>query len=199
MLKAFKIAIDNGVKMSAVSTLGKTDMDYVFPNYNQAREEANIKEDIEKLSEFDNSVMLIDEFLVDSYDWDYLQSILESIKDEGINAGLITSFPFKTTEKLLDSPLIEDKNLFDFYMVPVNKLAYMMDCDDFREDNQIKLSNLLKDLDKKIIINKILAVGIQQPKEAFDFLKTLDYADMVAVGIASELEAEQTFSALKEI
>ena len=199
LLKAFKIANDNGVDMKVVSTLGKTDMDYVFPDYNQARQEATIEEDIAKLSEFDNSVMLIDEFLVDSYDWDYLTKILEAINDTGISAGLITSFPFKTSEKLLESPLLEDKSLFDFYMVPVNKVAYMMDCDDFREENQEKLANLLKEIDKKIIINKILAVGIQPPKEAFDFLKTLDYADMVAIGIASEVEAEQTFTALKEV
>ncbi len=199
LLKAFKIATDNGVDMKVVSTLGKTDMNYVFPDYNQAREEATIKEDIEKLAQFDNSVMLIDEFLVDAYDWDYLTKILEAINDEGINAGLITSFPYKTTEKLLDSPLVEDKSLFDFYMVPVNKVAYMMDCDDFRENNQIKLANLLKDINKKIIINKILATGIQQPKEAFEFLKTLDYVDMLAIGIASEIEAEQTFTTLKEV
>lgn len=199
LLKAFKLATDNGVEMKVVSTLGKTDMDYVFPDYNQAREEATIKEDIEVLSEFDNSVMLIDEFLVDAYDWEYIQNILELINDAGISAGLITSFPFKTTEKLLDSSLVEDKSLFDFYMVPVNKVAYMMDCDDFRQDNQLKLANLLKDLNKKIIINKILAVGIQQPNEAFEFLKTLDYADMVAVGIASEIEAEMTFNALKKV
>lgn len=199
LLKAFKIAVNNGVDMKVVSTLGKTDMDYVRPDFNQAREEANIKEDIEKLAEFDNSVMLIDEFLVDSYDWDYLTNILEEINDKGINAGLITSFPFKTTEKLLKSSLVEDKNLFDFYMVPVNKVAYMMDCDDFLINNQQKLENLLKKLDKKIIINKILAVGIQQPDEAFNFLKTLNYADMVAIGIASELEAEQTFTSLKKI
>ena len=156
LLKAFKIAVNNGVDMKVVSTLGKTDMDYVRPDFNQAREEANIKEDIEKLAEFDNSVMLIDEFLVDSYDWDYLTNILEEINDKGINAGLITSFPFKTTEKLLKSSLVEDKNLFDFYMVPVNKVAYMMDCDDFLINNQQKLENLLKKLDKKIIINKTI-------------------------------------------
>ena len=40
LLKAFKIANDNGVDMKVVSTLGKTDMDYVFPDYNQARQEA---------------------------------------------------------------------------------------------------------------------------------------------------------------
>lgn len=199
LLKAFKMACDNGVSMQAISTIGKTDMDYVMPNYAQARAEANWQEDIDKLSEFDNVVMLIDEFLVDDYDWDYLSKILESINDIGISAGLITSFPFKTTEKIITSPLMEDKTLFDFYMVPINKVAYMMDVPEFLKPNQLKLENLLSKIDKKIIINKILAVGIQRPEEAFEFLKTLDYVDMVALGIASENEAEETFNILKKM
>jgi hypothetical protein len=185
--------------MQVVSTLGKTDMNYVMPNYKQAREEATIDEDIEKLSQYDNAVMLIDEFLVDDYDWDFLMGILDKINDTGISAGLITSFPFKTSQKLLESPLVEDKGLFDYYMIPVNKVAYMMDCPQFLDDEKDQLALMLKELDKKVIINKILAVGIQRPQEAFEFLKTLDYADMVAIGIASEHEAEETFGILNKM
>ena len=199
LLKAFKIACDNGVEMQSVSTIGKTEMDYVFPNYEQAKMEATWKEDIENLSQFDNSMMLVDEFLVDTYDWDFISEILDAINDAGIPSGIITSFPFKTSEKLIDSPLLEDKNLFDFYMLPVNKLGYMMDTPHFMLDNQEKLSGLLEKIDKKVIINKILAVGIQRPQEAFDFLKTQDYADMVAVGIASANEAEETFGIIDKI
>ena len=152
LLKAFKIACDNGVEMQSVSTIGKTEMDYVFPNYEQAKMEATWKEDIENLAQFDNSVMLV-----------------------------------------------EDKSLFDFYMIPVNKLGYMMDIPDFRSDKQEELKGMLDKIDKKIIINKILAVGIQRPEEAFNFLNTLDFADMVSVGIASEREAEETFGILNKI
>ena len=151
LLKAFKIACDNGVEMQSVSTIGKTEMDYVFPNYEQAKMEATWKEDIENLAQFDNSVMLVDEFLVDTYDWDSITEILDEINGAGVPAGIITSFPFKTR------------------------------------------------IDKKIIINKILAVGIQRPEEAFNFLNTLDFADMVSVGIASEREAEETFGILNKI
>lgn len=199
LLKSFDMAVDNGVEMKAVSTIGKTEMDYVMPNYDEARREATWKEDIENLAKYDNSVMLVDEFLVDSYDWDFIVGILEAINDAGIPSGIITSFPFKTSEKLIDSPLLEDKNLFDFYMLPVNKLGYMMDVPDFRADKQEELKSLLSQIDKKIIINKILAVGIQRPEEAFNFLKTQDYADMVSIGIASEREAEETFRVLKDI
>ena len=194
-----KIACDNGVEMQSVSTIGKTEMDYVFPNYEQAKMEATWKEDIENLAQFDNSVMLVDEFLVDTYDWDSISEILDEINGAGVPAGIITSFPFKTSEKLIDSPILEDKSLFDFYMIPVNKLGYMMDIPDFRSDKQDELKGMLDKIDKKIIINKILAVGIQRPEEAFNFLNTLDFADMVSVGIASEREAEETFGILNKI
>ena len=174
-------------------------MDYVMPNYEEARREATWKEDIENLAGFDNAVMLVDEFLVDSYDWDFIADILDAINDTGISSGIITSFPFKTSEQLIDSPVLEDKSLFDFYMIPVNKLGYMMDVPDFRLDKQAELKGLLDKIDKKVIINKILAVGIQRPDEAFNFLNTLDFAEMVSVGIASEREAEETFGILKDI
>lgn len=199
LLKAYDMATQNGVEMKAVSTIGKTEMDYVMPNFDEARREATWEKDIEVLSRYDNSCMLVDEFLVDTYDWDFVCEILDKINDTGIPSGIITSFPFKTSEKLIGSPLLEDKNLFDFYMIPVNKLGYMMDVPHFRLDNQEILSDFLKQIDKKIIINKILAVGIQMPEEAFNFLKTLDYAEMVSVGIASIREAEETFDILKDI
>ena len=102
LLKAYGMACDNGVEMKAVSTIGKTEMDYVMPNYQQAKMEATWKEDIESLSQYDNSMMLVDEFLVDTYDWDFICEILDAINDAGIPSGIITSFPFKTSEKLID-------------------------------------------------------------------------------------------------
>jgi hypothetical protein len=44
-----------------------------------------------------------------------------------------------------------------------------------------------------------LACGIQQPDEAFNFLKTLDYVDMVSIGIASAEEAEIDFELLNNL
>ena len=155
LLKAFDMACENGVEMKAVSTIGKTEMDYVMPNFNQAREEATWKEDIEKLAQYDNSMMLVDEFLIDAYDWDFICEILDAINDRGIPAGIITSFPFKTSEKLLDSPILEDKSLFDFYMIPVNKLGYMMDVPDFRLDKQNELKALLDEIIIFIIGNVV--------------------------------------------
>jgi len=181
--------------MRAIATIGKTDVDYIFPDFEKAKK-TNWKEDIKILAKFNTPIMLIDEFITDNYDFKLLEEILNEIKKQGVFPGLITSFPFKTTKKLIDSPIID---LFDFYMVPINKLGYMMDCESFMGEEREELSNLLKDLDKKIIVNKLLACGIQQPEESFNFLKTLDYIDMVAIGIASEKEAEIDFELLNTL
>lgn len=178
--------------MSVVGIVGKTDVNYMFPDMEKAKK-ADWREDIETLSKYNPSIIFIDEFIVDSYDWDLLEKILLTIKNKGYISGIITSFPFKTTEKLLKSPILD---LFDFYMVPVNKLGYMMDTDSFLDENRANLSNLLNKLNKKIAINKILATGIQMPEEAFNFLKTMDYADMVTIGVSSEKEAEENFELL---
>lgn len=195
LIDAFRKAQSHGVSMEVIGTIGKSDVDYIFPDFEKAKQ-ANWKEDIKKLAEFDTTIMLVDEFITDSYDWDLLTEILSEIKATGALSGIITSFPFKTTKKLIDSPI---KDLFDFYMIPVNKLGYMMDSESFMDTERNDLAILLKTLNKKIIINKILACGIQEPKEAFNFLKTLDYVDMVSIGIASEKEAELDFETLKEV
>jgi hypothetical protein len=162
----------------------------------QEAKKADWKYDIEKLSKYEPSIILIDEFIVDSYDWNLIEEILLEIRNQGYISGIITSFPFKTTEALIKSPILD---LFDFYMVPVNKLGYMMDTDSFLDDERANLSNLIKQLDKKIIINKLLATGITKPVEAFNFLKTLDYADIITLGVSSIKEAEEDFNLLMNI
>jgi hypothetical protein len=57
---------------------------------------------------------------------------------------------------------------------------------------------MVLELDKTIIGKKLLAAGIMTPQDAFEYLKTLDYVDMVAVGIASEKEAQETFGILSK-
>ncbi|MDR2829526.1 MAG: hypothetical protein LBB45_00520 [Methanobrevibacter sp.] len=192
LIEGFEIAISQGVKMDVIGIIGKTNMNYMFPDMEKAQN-TDWREDIKTLSKYNPSIIFIDEFIVDSYDWNLLEEILLTVKNKGYISGLITSFPFKTTEKLLKSPILD---LFEFYMVPVNKLGYMMDTDSFLDENRVKLSNSLNELNKKIAINKILATGIQMPKEAFNFLKKLDYADMVTIGVSSEKEAEEDFELL---
>lgn len=73
-----------------------------------------------------------------------------------------------------------------------------MDTDVFMEKERKQLADLIEKIDKKVIIKKTLAAGILTPEDAFNFLKTVDYADSIAVGIASEAEAEQTFNLLRD-
>ena len=195
LLEAYDIAVSEGCEMKVIATIGKSDVDYLNPNYEVAKE-VDWDEDIELFSQYDCPLMLVDEFITDAYDWRLTSKILNRINDTGALSGIVTAFPSRTSDLLADNL---DMDLFDFYMIPVNKLGYMMDIPDFRVDKQDQLKGMLDKIDKKIIINKILAVGIQRPEEAFNFLNTLDIADMVTVGIASEREAEESFTTLKKI
>ena len=67
------------------------------------------------------------------------------------------------------------------------------------KEDQKKLTNLLKKLNKKIIVQKALAVGILKPEEAFEFLKQLNFVDMITVGVANQKEVESTFNILKDL
>jgi len=194
LIESYQKAKDSE-EIVVIGTVGKSKIDYINPDYEKAKE-VNWKKDIAILSKFNCPIMLIDEFITDSYDWNLLEEILTEIKKQGIFPGLITAYPFKTTKKLIDSPILD---LFDFYMIPVNKLGYMMDIESFMEEERKELAKLLKKLDKKVIVNKILACGIQQVEEGFEFLKTLDYVDMVAIGIATEEEAKIDFELLSNI
>ncbi len=195
LLKGYKIACKNGVKMDVVATIGKSKVNYLRPDYEKAKN-VDWMEDIKKLKEYNPSIMVIDEFLVNSFDWAYIKNILNEINKLNIFSGLITFTPFETTEKLLNSPIIDD---FDFYMIPVNKYGYIMDCESFLKEDQKKLTNLLKKLNKKIIVQKALAVGILKPEEAFEFLKQLNFVDMITVGVANQKEVESTFNILKDL
>ena len=84
-------------------------------------------------------------------------------------------------------------------MVPINKVAYMMDCPDLLEEHRIKLKETLESVDKTIIASRIFATGILQPKEAFEFINNLDYVSGITFGVASEKEASDDFSILNEL
>ena len=72
----------------------------------------------------------------------------------------------------------------------------LMDKDVFMDKERAELRDLIKSLDKTVIANKTLAAGVLNPKDAFDYLKTVDFVDLMTVGIASETEAVETFSLL---
>ncbi|WP_321422477.1 hypothetical protein [uncultured Methanobacterium sp.] len=177
VVEALQIAREQGFPLDIIATI---------------RPESE-KEDINLLSELDVSAMLVDPEITDQRDWNLIGEKLDAIKDTGSVPGLITQYPFKTTMELLESPLIND---FKMYMVPLNRLGYLMDCDTYGPDERAQFREIIKKLDKTIITMHVLAAGIMTPDDAFDYLKSTDFVDMVAVGIASEKEAEETFSKL---
>ncbi|EKF85787.1 hypothetical protein [Methanobacterium formicicum] len=179
VVEALQIARDQGFPLDIIATI---------------RPESE-NEDITLLSELDASAMLVDPEITDQRDWNLIGEKLDAIKDTGSVPGLITQYPFKTTMELLESPVIND---FKLYMVPLNRLGYLMDCDTYSSDERAQFREIIKKMDKTIIAMHVLAAGIMTPDDAFDYLKTTDFVDMVAVGIASQKEAEESFSKLFE-
>ncbi len=177
VVDAVKSARENGCELSIIGTV-------------RPGEEG---EDIKLLSDMSADAMVLHGSITDSCNWDTIAGHLEAIKNEDSIPGLATHQPFRTTVKLLKSPILD---LFDIYMIPVNKLGYLMDTDVFMDKERFEFAKLINRLDKKVIVKKTLAAGILTPEDAFNFLKTVDYADMITVGIASEAEAEETFDLL---
>ena len=141
LIKGFDMALDEGCDIKVVATVGKSDVDYMNPNYDVAKE-VDWEDDIELFDNYDCPLMLVDEFIVDGYDWN------------------LTSFLPKE-----------------------------------RQEFKVKIEKL----DKKIIATRILAAGILKPAEAFDFLNTLDYVDLVTFGVASKKEVVEDVTILKNI
>ena len=194
LLKAYDLAADAGCEMKVIATIGKSDVDYLNPNYEVAKE-VDWDEDIELFSSYGCPLMLVDEFIVDGYDWKLTSKILNMINDSGSLSGLVTAFPSRTSDLLLENL---DMDLFDFYMIPYNSLSYMMDISAFNASQRQEFIDKIKKLNKKIIATRILAAGVLKPKEAFTFYKNVDFVDAICMGIAKVSEAKEDFELLKK-
>ncbi|WP_405286044.1 hypothetical protein [Methanobrevibacter sp.] len=194
LLEAYDLAVQQGCEMKVIATIGKSDVDYLNPNYEVAKE-VDWEDEIELFSEYDCPLMLVDEFIVDGYDWKLTSKILSEINSTGALSGLVTAFPSRTTDLL---PVNLDMDLFDFFMIPFNSLSYMMDINAFNASQREDFKQRLVGLNKKVIATRVLAAGILQPKEAFEFLKTIDYVDLISIGVGKVEEAGDDFSLLKE-
>ena len=194
LLKAYDMACDAGCQMKVIATIGKSDIDYLNPNYEVAKE-VDWDEDIELFSAYDCPVMLVDEFITDAYDWTLTSKILGKINETDSLSGLVTAFPSRTTDLVKDNL---DLDLFDFYMIPLNSLSYMMDINAFNNAQRQEFVNRLVELDKKVIASRILAAGVLKPQESFEFFKNVDYVDAICMGVAKISEACEDFKLLKD-
>ena len=194
LLKAYDLAVDAGCKMKVIATIGKSDVDYLNPNYEVAKE-VDWDEDIELFSTYDCPLMLVDEFITDAYDWRLTSRILNRINDAGSLSGLVTAFPSRTSDLIADNL---DMDLFDFYMIPYNSLSYMMDISAFNASQRQEFIDKIKSLNKKIIATRILAAGVLNPKAAFTFYSNVDFVDAICMGVAKVSEAKEDFELLKQ-
>lgn len=194
LLKAYDLAVDAGCEMKVVATIGWSDVDYLNPNYEVAKE-VDWDDDIELFSTYDCPLMVVDQFITDAYDWRLTSKILTQVNDSGSLSGLSTAFPSRTTDLLEDNL---DMDLFDFYMIPLNSLSYMMDINAFNASQRQEFVDRVLKLNKKIIATRILAAGVLKPKESFAFFKNVDYVDAISIGVAKVEEAVEDFELLKE-
>ena len=139
--------------------------------------------------------MLVDEFIVDSYDSRLISKILTEINNTDSLSGIVTAFPSRTTDLLKDNL---DLNLFDFYMIPLNSISYMMDINAFNASQRQEFVDRVLSLNKKIIATRILAAGILKPSEAFTFFKNVDYVDAISIGVGKIEDAMEDFRLLNE-
>ncbi len=102
-------------------------------------------------------------------------------------AGLVTHKPFSTLSWLLKTNID-----VDILMLPINKMGMFMD------SSSNKISSLIMRIGKPVIGKKVLAAGHLHPREALTYVAKLGCVDVVALGIASEKEAEETFRAAAE-
>ena len=84
------MACKNGCEMEVIATIGKSDVDYMAPNYDIAKE-VDWEDDIELFSKYNTPIMLIDEFITDGYDWNLNREILEAINSADSLSGISIS------------------------------------------------------------------------------------------------------------
>ncbi|MCG2828359.1 hypothetical protein [Methanothermobacter sp. K4] len=173
VLEALEMAVDAGCGFRLMGTL----------------REGHLEDDLGTLMDLGVGAVLLDEHYTDLLPAGEVAEILDDID---VPSGLITTMPGATTRRLIE----EGVDNFQLYMMPLNSLGYMMDFPVFLEEERAELRDLLLELGKVVVAEKVLAAGILSPREAFKFLEGADYVDMVTVGAASVPEVKETFGEL---
>ena len=140
--------------------------------------------DIRDFQGFNTVAMLLHGEITDSRDSRRISELLNSVHAAGCLAGLATHKPFSTLNWLLEAGLD-----IDLLMLPFNKLGMFMDAD------PVRVAEAIKRLGKPVIGKKILAAGYLSPQEALTYVVQMGCVDLVALGVASEQEVKETFTA----
>jgi len=140
--------------------------------------------DIRDFQEFNTVAMVLHAEITDSRDSRRISELLNNVHAAGCPAGLATHKPFSTLNWLLEADLD-----IDLLMLPFNKLGMFMDADPLR------VAGSIRRLGKPVIGKKILAAGYLSPNEALTYVVQMGCVDLVALGVASEREVKETFTA----
>lgn len=147
----------------------------------------NPRGDIELLKKLGSVAMLLHGELTDSHDFNMIRRYLDLIGQAGAMAGLATHRPMRTLTWLREVGLRPDVIMF-----PFNKIGKFMDSDPEKVlEAAVKLGAVL-------IGKKILAAGSLSPREGLEYTFQKGIHS-VAIGVASEEEAEETFSIASEL
>jgi len=140
--------------------------------------------DIKDLQRFKTVAMLLHGQVTDAKNIREISQLLNEVHAANCLAGLTTHKPYSTLKWLPETELD-----IDLLMLPFNKLGMFMDA------NPTKIAEAIRKLHKPVIGKKVLAAGYLPPQDAFTYVAKLGCIDIVAVGIASEKEAEETLTA----
>lgn len=134
---------------------------------------------------FNTVAMLLHGEITDTRDSRRISELLNSVHAAGCLAGLATHRPFSTLNWLLEAGLD-----IDLLMLPFNKLGMFMDAD------PVRVAEAIERLGKPVIGKKVLAAGYLSPQEALTYVVQMGCVDLVALGVASEVEVKETFTAV---
>jgi hypothetical protein len=129
------------------------------------------------------AVVFIHARLSDSGNFSLVREICQEIRGAGLIPGCATHIPERTIPSL-------DKEGLDIkaYLVPINSLGLFMG------PTPRKVLEVIEETDKVIMAKKVLAAGNLKPEEGLAYLSGIDCIKGLAIGIASEREAEETFN-----
>ncbi|UCH95313.1 MAG: hypothetical protein JSV88_00320, partial [Candidatus Aminicenantes bacterium] len=132
-------------------------------------------------------IAFIHAVITDSRNKAQLQTIIDAIKKAKMIPGCVTHNPVKTI------PFLEDSGLdVKIYMAPVNPAGIFLGA------APGEIAELIEKAKKPVMGKKVLAAGRIAPAEAFAFVSRVKNLKGIAVGIASQREAEETFAQAKK-
>ena len=140
--------------------------------------------DIKDLQRFNTTAMTLHGELTDGRDLRKISELLDEIRSAGCLAGLVTHRPLSTLKWLMEA-----KPDVDLLMLPFNKLGMFMDA------SPQEIVKVIERFHKPVIGKKVLAAGYLKPQEALEYVAQVGCIDAVALGVASEREADETFTA----